>query len=100
MHKLSLREYVTVARTDNYFAEYRMLFLRRHGNERHIFRGSSIDVIKSRLRKNMKAPASSRIMPFLKEGEIRRRKKCSEHLKELDRNVGEIVRPDRHKPWN
>jgi hypothetical protein len=28
-------------------------------------------------------------MPFLKEGEIRRRKKCSEHLKELDRNVGE-----------
>jgi hypothetical protein len=29
------------------------------------------------------------IMPFLKEGEIRRRKKCSEHLKELDRNVGE-----------
>jgi hypothetical protein len=26
---------------------------------------------------------------FLKEGEIRRRKKCSEHLKELDRNVGE-----------
>jgi hypothetical protein len=28
-------------------------------------------------------------MPFLKEGEICRRKKCSEHLKELDRNVGE-----------
>ena len=28
-------------------------------------------------------------MPFLKEGEISRRKKCSEHLKELDRNVGE-----------
>jgi hypothetical protein len=28
-------------------------------------------------------------MPFLKEGEIRRRKKCSEHLKELNRNVGE-----------
>jgi hypothetical protein len=28
-------------------------------------------------------------MPFLKEGEIRCRKKCSEHLKELDRNVGE-----------
>ena len=28
-------------------------------------------------------------MPFLKEGEIRSRKKCSEHLKELDRNVGE-----------
>jgi hypothetical protein len=27
-------------------------------------------------------------IPFLK-GEIRRRKKCSEHLKELDRNVGE-----------
>jgi hypothetical protein len=28
-------------------------------------------------------------MPFLKEGEIRRRKNCSEHLKELDRNVDE-----------
>jgi hypothetical protein len=28
-------------------------------------------------------------MPFLKEGEIRRQKKCSECLKELDRNVGE-----------
>ena len=28
-------------------------------------------------------------MPFLKEGEIRRGKKCSEHLKELDMNVGE-----------
>ena len=28
-------------------------------------------------------------MPFLKEREIRRRKKCLEHLKELDRNVGE-----------
>ena len=67
-----------------------MLFLRRHSNERDIFRGSCIDVIKSRLRKNLKAPASSRIsMPFLKEREIRRRKKCSEHLKELDRNVGE-----------
>ena len=65
-----------------------MLFLRRHSNQRDIFRGSCIDVIKSRLRKNLKAPASSRIMPFLK-GEIRRRKKCSEHLKELDRNVGE-----------
>jgi hypothetical protein len=39
------------------------------------------DVIKSRLRKNVKAPASSRIMPVLKEGEIRRRKKCSERLK-------------------
>ena len=37
----------------------------------------------------MKAPASSRILPFLKEGEIRRRKKFSEHLKELERNVGE-----------
>jgi hypothetical protein len=66
-----------------------MLFLRGHSNERDIFRGSCIDIIKSRLRKNLKAPASSRIMPFLKEGEIRRRKKCSEHLKELDRNVGE-----------
>jgi len=62
-----------------------MLFSRRRGNERDIFeialdgtslfRGSCIDVIKSRLRKNLKAPASSRIMPFLKEGEIRRRKK-------------------------
>jgi hypothetical protein len=47
-----------VARADNYFAEYRMLFLRRHSNERGIFRGSCIDVIKSRLRKNLKAPAS------------------------------------------
>ena len=28
-------------------------------------------------------------MPFLKEGEIRCRKNCSEHLKELDSNVGE-----------
>jgi hypothetical protein len=52
----------------------------RRGNERDIFeialdgtslfRGSCIDVIKSRLRKKLKAPASSRIMPFLKEGEI------------------------------
>jgi hypothetical protein len=76
-----------------------MLFSRRRGNERDIFeilldgtslfRGSCIDVIKSRLRKNLKAPASSQIMPFLKEGEIRCRKKCSECLKELDRNVGE-----------
>ena len=74
--KVALREYDTVARADNYFAEYRMLFLRRRGNERDIFeialdgtslfRGSCIDVIKSRLRKNLKAPASSRIMPFLK----------------------------------
>jgi hypothetical protein len=79
-----LREYDTVVRADNYFAEYRMLFLRRHSSERDIFRGSCIDIIKSRLRKNLKAPASSRIKPFLKEGEIRRRKKCSEHLKELD----------------
>ena len=76
-----------------------MLFWRRRGNERDIleialegtslFRGSCIDVIKSRLRKNLKAIVSSRIMPFLKEREIRRRKKCSERLKELDRNVGE-----------
>ena len=76
-----------------------MLFSRRRGNERDIFEialdgtslfgGSYIDVIKSRLRKNLKAPASSRITSFLKEGEIRRRKKCSERLKELDRNVGE-----------
>ena len=32
-----LREYDTVARADNYFAEYRMLFLRCRGNERDIF---------------------------------------------------------------
>jgi hypothetical protein len=32
-----LREYDTVARADNYFAEYRMLFSWRHGNERDIF---------------------------------------------------------------
>jgi hypothetical protein len=61
----------TVARTDNYFAEYRMLFSRCRGNERDIFkialdgtslfRGSCIDVIKSRLRKNVKAPASKTI---------------------------------------
>ena len=73
-------EYDTVARTDNYFAEYRMLFLRRGGNEHDIFeialdgtslfRGSCIDVIKSRLRKNLKAPISSRTIPFLKEGEM------------------------------
>jgi len=111
-----LREYDTVARADNYFAEYRMWFSRRRGNERDIFEialdgtslfhGSCIDVIKSRLRKNLKAPASSRIMPFLK-GEIRCRKKCSERLKELDRNVGETEvdqtdrrRPDGRKPWN
>ena len=61
-----LREYDTVARADNYFAEYRMLFLRRHSNERNIFRGSCIDVIKSRLRQNLKAPVSSRIMSFFK----------------------------------
>jgi hypothetical protein len=75
-----LREYDTVARADNYFAEYRMLFLRHRGTARDIFEialdgtslfsGSCIDVIKSRLRKNLKAPASSRIMPFLKEGEM------------------------------
>ena len=51
-----LREYDTVPRADNYFAEYRMLFSRRRGNERDIFeialdgtshfRGSCIDVIK------------------------------------------------------
>jgi hypothetical protein len=41
------------------------LFSRRQSNERDIFRGSCIDVIKSWLRKNLKAPASSRIMPFL-----------------------------------
>jgi hypothetical protein len=43
--KVALREYDTVAREDNYFAEYRMLFLRRHSNERDIFRGSCIDVL-------------------------------------------------------
>jgi hypothetical protein len=58
-----------------------MFFSRCRGSERDIFkialdgtslfRGSCIDVIKSRLRKNVKAPASSRIMPVLKEGEIR-----------------------------
>ena len=94
-----LREYETVARADNYFVEYRMLFSRRRGNECDIFeialdgtslfRGSCIDDIKSRLRKNFKAPPSRRIMPFFKEREIRRREKCSERLKELDRNVGE-----------
>ena len=63
---LNFFEYDTVARADNYFAEYRMLFSRRHSNECDIFHGSCIDVIKSRLRKNLKAPASSRIMPFLK----------------------------------
>jgi hypothetical protein len=57
-----------------------MLFLRRRGTEPDIFeialdgtslfRGSCIDVIKSRLNKNLKAPASSRIMPFSKEGEM------------------------------
>jgi hypothetical protein len=31
-----LREYDTVARADNYFAEYRMLFSRRNSNERDI----------------------------------------------------------------
>jgi hypothetical protein len=60
-----------------------MLFLQRHSNERDIFRGSCIDVIKSRLRKNLKAPASSRIMLFLKEGEIRRRKKIFRALERV-----------------
>ena len=65
-----------------------MLFSRRRGNERDIFeialegtslfRGSCIDVIKNRMRKNLKAPASNRFW-----------KKCSERLKELDRNVDE-----------
>jgi hypothetical protein len=32
--RVSLREYDTVERADNYFAEYRMLFLRRRGYER------------------------------------------------------------------
>ena len=56
---ICLREYDTVQRADNYFAEYRMLFSRRHSNENDIFRGSCIDVIKSRLRKNLKAPVSN-----------------------------------------
>ena len=34
---VTLREYDTVARADNYFAEYRMLFSRHRGNERDIF---------------------------------------------------------------
>jgi hypothetical protein len=57
-----------------------------------LFRGSCIDVIKSRLRKNLKAPASSRIIPFLK-GEIRRRKKNSGRLKELDQHAvfGKVI---------
>jgi hypothetical protein len=38
---MSLREYDTVAKADNYFAEYRMLFLRRHSNERDIFRDTT-----------------------------------------------------------
>jgi hypothetical protein len=33
-----LKEYDTVARADNYFAEYRMLFSRRRGNEHDIFK--------------------------------------------------------------
>ena len=87
----NLREYDTVARADNYFAEYRMLFLRRHSNERDIFRGSCIDVIKSRLRKKLKAPASSRIIinAVFKRRRNTPLEKCSEHLKELDRNVDE-----------
>jgi hypothetical protein len=36
-YKDILREYDTVARADNYFAEYHMLFSRRRGNERDIF---------------------------------------------------------------
>jgi hypothetical protein len=61
-----LREYDTVARADNYFAEYRMLFLRGHSNERDIFRGSCIDVIKSRLRKNLKGGKDSTTFYLLK----------------------------------
>jgi hypothetical protein len=41
--QILLREYDTVARADNYFTEYRMLFLRRHSNEHDIFHGSCID---------------------------------------------------------
>jgi hypothetical protein len=37
LKRVTLREYDTVARADNYFAEYRMLFLRHRGNERDIF---------------------------------------------------------------
>ena len=56
---ICLREYDTVARADNYFAEYRMLFSRRHSKEHDNIRGSCIDVIKSQLRKKLKAPVSS-----------------------------------------
>ena len=66
----TLREYDTVARADHYFAEYRKLFSQRRGNERdifEIFRGSCIDVIESRLRKNVKAPASCRINAVFKK---------------------------------
>jgi hypothetical protein len=76
----NLREYDTVARADNYFAEYRMLFSRRHSNERDIFRGSCIDVITSRLRKNLKAPASSRIMPFLKTNKQTNKTKLRQNM--------------------
>jgi hypothetical protein len=60
-----------------------MLFSRRQSNERDIFRGSCIDVIKSWLRKNLKAPASSRIMPFLqtnKQTKLNWDKTCGVHL--------------------
>jgi hypothetical protein len=36
LKRVTSREYDTVARADNYFAEYRMLFLRHRGNEHDI----------------------------------------------------------------
>jgi hypothetical protein len=80
-----------------------MLFLRRHSNERDIFSsapnifsdGVFLFLLKTACLFGLKQVLSNFYaigflsMPFLKEREIRRRKKCSEHLKELDRNVGE-----------
>jgi hypothetical protein len=42
--KPTFREYDTVARADNYSAEYRMLFSRRRSNERDIFETSLAEV--------------------------------------------------------
>jgi hypothetical protein len=78
--KFLRNRYDTVARADNYFTEYRMLFSRCHSNERDIFRGSCIDVIKSRLRKNLKAPASSRIMPFSKTNKQTNKTKLRQNM--------------------
>ena len=57
-----------------------MLFSQRHSNERDIFRGSCIDFMKSRLRKNLKAPASSRIMPFLKTNKQTNKTKLRQNM--------------------